>query len=113
MSDSKPVSEVRVDREAFKNMANEVSGLPELFKILGDQTRTKIIYLLSRARLCTFDLAAILELSLPTISHHLSLLKSFRLVKRHREGKLVYYSLADDHIIELIETAKAHHEEAV
>ncbi|SHJ34760.1 transcriptional regulator, ArsR family [Desulfofundulus thermosubterraneus DSM 16057] len=86
----------------------EVAGLSELFKVLGDETRTKILYLLSYRELCVCDLAEILEMSLPAVSHHLRLLKAMRLVKYRREGKMVYYSLDDDHIVNLIREAQAH-----
>ncbi|WP_439328941.1 ArsR/SmtB family transcription factor [Desulfofundulus thermosubterraneus] len=82
--------------------------MSELFKVLGDETRTKILYLLSYRELCVCDLAEILEMSLPAVSHHLRLLKAMRLVKYRREGKMVYYSLDDDHIVNLIREAQAH-----
>lgn len=86
----------------------EVAGLSELFKVLGDETRTKILYLLSLKELCVCDIAGILEMSLPAISHHLRLLKALRLVKYRREGKMVFYSLDDKHIMNLIHEALEH-----
>lgn len=86
----------------------EVAGLSEIFKVLGDETRTKILYLLAHRQLCVCDMAAVLEISLPAVSHHLRLLKALRLVKYLRDGKMVYYSLADDHIINLIREAQEH-----
>lgn len=86
----------------------EVAGLSEIFKVLGDETRTKILYLLSHRELCVCDLATVLEMSLPAISHHLRLLKAFRLVKYRREGKMVYYSLDDEHILNMISQAQEH-----
>ncbi|MDQ0287183.1 ArsR family transcriptional regulator [Desulfofundulus luciae] len=94
--------------EDLKDKVLEVAGLSELFKVLGDETRTKILYLLSYRELCVCDLAEILEMSLPAVSHHLRLLKAMRLVKYRREGKMVYYSLDDDHIVNLIREAQAH-----
>lgn len=94
--------------EGLREKALEVSGLSEIFKVLGDETRTKIIYLLAQQRLCVCDLAAVLEMSLPAISHHLRLLKALRLVKYAREGKMVYYTLHDKHIINLIHEAQSH-----
>ncbi|RKO68055.1 transcriptional regulator [Desulfofundulus salinus] len=94
--------------EDLKGKVLEVAGLSELFKVLGDETRTKILYLLSYRELCVCDLAEILEMSLPAVSHHLRLLKAMRLVKYRREGKMVYYSLDDDHIVNLIREAQAH-----
>jgi DNA-binding transcriptional ArsR family regulator len=89
----------------------EVAGLSELFKIFGDETRTRILYLLSLQELCVCDIAEIMEMSLPAVSHHLRLLKAFRIVKYRRDGKQVYYSLEDDHIVGLIRLAQEHFEE--
>lgn len=89
----------------------EVAGLSELFRALADEMRTKILYLLSFGQLCVCGLAEVLETSLPAVSHHLRLLKAMRLVKYRRDGRMVYYSLADDHISKLIEVAQAHFEE--
>lgn len=86
----------------------EVAGLSEIFKVLGDETRTKILYLLAHRKLCVCDIAAILEMSLPAVSHHLRLLKALRLVKYVRDGKMVYYSLDDEHILNLIREAQEH-----
>ncbi|HHV63146.1 MAG TPA: helix-turn-helix transcriptional regulator [Firmicutes bacterium] len=86
----------------------EVAGLSEVFKVLGDETRTKILYLLAQEELCVCDIAQLLEMSLPAISHHLRLLRALRLVKYRREGKMVYYSLDDDHIVNLIRQAQEH-----
>ncbi|HWQ71815.1 MAG TPA: metalloregulator ArsR/SmtB family transcription factor [Desulfitobacteriaceae bacterium] len=94
--------------EKFRERVLEVAGLSEIFKVLGDETRTKILYLLAHNKLCVCDIAVILEMSLPAVSHHLRLLKAFRLVKYVREGKMVYYSLADEHIINLIREAQEH-----
>lgn len=95
----------------MRHRAAEVAGLSELFAALADEVRTKILYLLSLGELCTCDLAEVLELSLPAVSHHLRLLKMMRLVKYRREGKMVYYSLDDDHILELIRVAREHYDE--
>lgn len=86
----------------------DVAGLSELFKVLGDETRTKIIYLLSEVELCVCDIADVLEMSLPAVSHHLRLLKAMRLVKYRRGGKMVYYSLDDEHILNIIREAQEH-----
>lgn len=86
----------------------EVAGLSEIFKVLGDETRAKILYLLAQQRLCVCDLAEVLEITMPAVSHHLRLLKALRLVKYSREGKMVYYTLEDEHILNLIREAQAH-----
>ena len=86
----------------------EVAGLSEIFKALGDETRTKILYLLAHQELCVCDLASVLGMSLPAISHHLRLLKMLRLVRCRRDGRMVYYSLDDEHVLSLIREAQAH-----
>ncbi|MDI7246165.1 MAG: metalloregulator ArsR/SmtB family transcription factor [Bacillota bacterium] len=92
----------------LKDRLLEVAGLSEIFKALGDETRTKILYLLSLEELCVCDLAAILDMSLPAVSHHLRLLRALRLVKYRREGKTVCYSLDDEHIVNMIRQAQEH-----
>jgi ArsR family transcriptional regulator, lead/cadmium/zinc/bismuth-responsive transcriptional repressor len=94
--------------EELRGRLGEVTGLSEIFKVLGDETRTKILYLLSLKKLCVCDLAVILGMSLPAISHHLRLLKTLRLVKYNREGKMVFYCLDDEHIVNLIHQAQQH-----
>jgi ArsR family transcriptional regulator len=94
--------------EELRDKVMEVVGLSEIFKVLGDETRTKILYLLAQKELCVCDIAAVLEMSMPAISHHLRLLKTLRLVKYRREGKMVYYSLDDNHILNLIREAQEH-----
>lgn len=98
-------------KRALRERLLEVAGLSELFKVLGDETRTRILYLLSLQELCVCDIADVLEMSLPAVSHHLRLLKALRLVRYRREGKQVYYSLDDDHIVGLIRMAQEHYEE--
>lgn len=96
------------DQAALRERLLEVAGLSEIFKVLGDETRTRILYLLSLQEMCVCDIADVLEMSLPAVSHHLRLLRAHRLVKYRREGKQVYYSLDDDHIVGLISLAQAH-----
>ncbi|HEY8417126.1 MAG TPA: metalloregulator ArsR/SmtB family transcription factor [Limnochordales bacterium] len=98
-------------RDALRERLMDVAGLSELFKVLSDETRTRILYLLSLQELCVCDIADVMEMSLPAVSHHLRLLKAHRLVKYRREGKQVYYSLDDDHIVGLISLAQAHYAE--
>ena len=96
---------------SMKEKVIEAAGLSELFQALADEMRTKILYLLSFGELCVCDLAEILETSLPAVSHHLRLLKMMRLVKYRRDGKMVQYSLADGHVLRLIQVAQEHYEE--
>ena len=72
--------------------------LSSLFKVLGDQTRIKIIYALFKRELCVCDISRVLNMSQSAISHQLRTLKSAHLVKFRKEGKQVYYSLDDNHI---------------
>ncbi|NLJ59914.1 MAG: winged helix-turn-helix transcriptional regulator [Firmicutes bacterium] len=95
----------------LKDRLPEVEGLSQIFRVLGDETRTKLIYLLSLEELCVCDLAEVLGISVPAVSHHLRLLRAMRLVKHRRDGRSVYYSLDDHHIIALIRQAKEHYAE--
>lgn len=97
--------------EALREKLLEVAGLSEIFKALGEETRTRIVYLLSLHEVCVHDIASIMEMSLPAVSHHLRLLKLMRLVKHRRDGRHVYYSLDDEHILQLIRVAKEHYQE--
>ncbi|HYH02370.1 MAG TPA: metalloregulator ArsR/SmtB family transcription factor [Bacillota bacterium] len=101
-----------LELEGLKEQALEAAGLSEIFKVLGDETRTKILYLLAHQTLCVCDLAEVLEMSLPAVSHHLRLLKALRLVKYQRDGKMVYYSLDDEHILNMIREAQEHFTES-
>ncbi|MEA4827890.1 ArsR/SmtB family transcription factor [Clostridium sp. JNZ J1-5] len=82
--------------------------LAELFKVFGDTTRTKILYALFQSEMCVCDLAALLGMSQSAISHQLKVLKNTRLVKYRRDGKVVYYSLDDDHIKKIFDYGFAH-----
>ena len=88
-----------------------LEGMSDIFKILGDPTRLKVVLALSRAELCVQDIAGLLSMSESSISHQLRLLKAQRLVKHRRDGKLIYYSLDDKHIKDIIRTAKVHSSE--
>ncbi|MDR3052320.1 MAG: metalloregulator ArsR/SmtB family transcription factor [Coriobacteriales bacterium] len=72
--------------------------MAELFKVLGDPSRLKIINALLLAEMCVCDIAALLDMTQPAISHHLKVLRQTQLVKYRREGKVVYYSLDDEHV---------------
>lgn len=76
--------------------------LAELFKMFGDSTRIKILYALFESELCVCDIARVLGLTQSAISHQLRILKSAKLVQYRREGKTVYYSLADGHVRSII-----------
>lgn len=85
--------------------------LAELFKMFGDSTRIKMLYSLLESELCVCDLASVLHLSQSAVSHQLRVLKSSKLVKFRREGKTVFYSLADDHVIRILSQGMEHIEE--
>ena len=82
--------------------------LTELFRIFGDSTRVRILYLLFASEMCVCDMAALLGLSQSAVSHQLRALKNVRLVKARREGKTVFYSLADDHVKVIIDQGLEH-----
>ena len=77
---------------------DKVIDLSELFKIFGDSTRVKIINVLLDGEKCVSDIAGIINVSQSAVSHQLRLLKSSKLVKYRKDGKEIYYSLADDHV---------------
>lgn len=82
--------------------------LAELYKVFGDTTRIKILYALFEAELCVCDIAQLLGMSQSAISHQLRILKQSRLVKFRREGKTVFYSLADEHVKTIIGNGMDH-----
>ncbi|WP_315078018.1 metalloregulator ArsR/SmtB family transcription factor [uncultured Clostridium sp.] len=82
--------------------------LAELFKVFGDSTRIKIICALFESELCVCDMAALLGMTQSAISHQLRTLKSARLVKFRREGKVIYYSLDDEHIKHIFDEGFKH-----
>ena len=88
-----------------------VQGLADTFSALGDPTRVRILDVLSHGELCVCDLAAVLGLSQSAVSHQLRLLRSIRLVKPRREGRIVFYSLDDQHIISIFKQTLQHVQE--
>lgn len=89
----------------------EVVYLAELFKVFGDPTRIKILYLLLEGEQCVNDIASALSMSQSSISHQLRILKQNRLVRFRREGKTVYYALADEHVVNILRLGLEHVEE--
>lgn len=89
----------------------ELDTLAEFFKIFGDLTRLRIMLVLSGAEVCVQDLAKALEMTQSAISHQLRVLKQNRLVKSRRDGKSVFYSLADEHVRTIIAQGLNHIEE--
>ncbi|WP_295740875.1 metalloregulator ArsR/SmtB family transcription factor [uncultured Oscillibacter sp.] len=82
--------------------------LTELFRIFGDSTRIRILYVLFEAEMCVCDIASLLGMTQSAISHQLRALKNARLVKSRREGKTVFYALADDHVKTIINQGLEH-----
>lgn len=82
--------------------------LADTFKIFGDTTRIKILYALFASEMCVCDIAALLNMTQSAISHQLRVLKQARLVKFRKEGKIVYYSLDDDHIKQIFDQGLIH-----
>ena len=82
--------------------------LAELFKIFGDSTRVKILYALLEGELCVCDIAKLMEVTQSAVSHQLRVLTGSKLVKFRREGKTVYYSLADEHVIRILSQGMEH-----
>ena len=89
----------------------ELYDLAELFKVFGDSTRIRILYVLFEAEVCVCDLAEALNMTQSAVSHQLKILKQARLVKARREGKQVFYSLSDDHVRTIIAMGREHIEE--
>ena len=90
---------------------DKLYDLAELFKMFGDSTRIRILYVLCTAEMCVCDLASVLNMTQSAISHQLRLLKQAKLVKNRREGKTVYYSLADNHVRTILSQGLEHVEE--
>lgn len=90
---------------------DELYDLAEIFKVFGDSTRIKILYVLFEAEMCVCDIAQLLNMTQSAISHQLRILKQSRLVKSRRDGKAVFYSLADGHVRSIINQGLEHIEE--
>lgn len=86
----------------------ELLDLSEFYKIFGDSTRIKILYVLSQSEMCVCDIANLLQMGQSAISHQLRVLKQMRLVKSRRDGKTVFYSLADGHIQTILAQGMEH-----
>ena len=89
----------------------QLYDLAEVFKVFGDSTRIKILYVLFEAELCVCDIAQLLNMTQSAISHQLRILKQNRLVKNRRDGKSVFYSLADGHVKTIISQGMEHIQE--
>lgn len=90
---------------------DELYDLAELFKVFGDSTRIRILFVLFESEMCVCDLAETLNMTQSAISHQLKILKQAKLVNNRREGKSVFYSLADEHVRTIIDQGREHIEE--
>ncbi|MGE5632658.1 MAG: ArsR/SmtB family transcription factor [Caulobacteraceae bacterium] len=95
------VKEIMPEEETLYDLA-------ELFKVFGDSTRIKILCALFESEMCVCDIAALLNMNQSAISHQLRVLKQARLVKYRKEGKVVYYSLDDDHVKQIFDHGLVH-----
>ncbi len=86
----------------------QLLDLSEFFKVFGDSTRIKILYVLSQSEMCVCDIATLLQMGQSAISHQLRVLKQMRLVSFRREGKTVFYKLADSHIQTILNQGMEH-----
>ncbi len=108
---------IHVDRQTLEIIdekmppEEELQNLAEFFKVFGDGTRLKILYVLLSTEMCVYDIAAVLGMSQSAISHQLRVLKQMDLVKNRREGKTIFYSLADSHIVTILSQGQDHIEE--
>ncbi len=98
------VNQVREKMPQEENLCD----LAELFKVFGDSTRVKILWALNEAEMCVCDIAVLLNMTQSAISHQLRVLRQATLVKNRKEGKVVYYSLDDDHIKHIFDQGFIH-----
>lgn len=106
------VNEKKVNAVRKMMKPNEIIvNLAQTFKVLGDPTRTKIIFALSREELCVCDIATLLGISQSATSHQLRVLRNMNLVRYRKEGRIAYYSLDDGHIKNLFDEGLRHVEE--
>ena len=101
--------------DTLNNMIDEnlLNKLAEFFKILGDTTRTKILFALNQNEMCVCDIANVLNMSKSSISHQLGTLRRSGIVKCRKQGKEVYYMLDDDHVKQLFEVGMEHIEHKI
>lgn len=106
------VDRQKVDRIRHSVGINLLSGkMAEIFKVLSDTTRLKIVQALEMDELCVCDIAALIGLTQPSVSHHLKSLRQTGLVKYRRSGKMALYSLKDSHVTALLAVARDHAQE--
>lgn len=107
--DCNVIHENVVEDVKSKMLDNEfITEISTFFKILGDNTRVKILFALDHNEMCVCDIANVLNMTKSSISHQLSYLKDLNIVKSKKSGKEVYYSLDDEHVKEVFEVAISH-----
>ena len=107
--DCNVIHENVVEDVKTKMLDNEfITEISTFFKILGDNTRVKILFALDHNEMCVCDIANVLNMTKSSISHQLSYLKDLNIVKSRKSGKEVYYSLDDEHVKEVFEVAISH-----
>ncbi len=117
VNDNQNQGYLHIHEESIKKVKESIPNdetlydLAELFKVFGDSTRIKILYALFTAELCVYDISQLLSVSQTAVSHQLRVLKTNKLVKSRKEGKNVFYSLADDHVYSIINQGIEHIEE--
>ena len=101
---------VEIVKKVRKEMPGEdvLFDLSELFKVFGDSTRIRILYCLFASEMCVCDIATLLNMTQSAISHQLSVLKKNRLIKSRRDGKTIFYSLADSHVRAILDQGVEH-----
>jgi DNA-binding transcriptional ArsR family regulator len=103
------IHQERVDRAVREDVtASELNRLASTYKVLGDPTRLRMVAALAGGEMCVCDLAAFLGFSDSAVSHHLRRLKDLALVKSRRDGQVLYYTLDDDHVAELLQIGLNH-----
>lgn len=108
--DKSTIVNQEVVEKVTKSLPDEeiLYDVAELFKVFGDSTRIKIICALFESEMCVYDLAATLQMTQSAISHQLRILKTANLVKFRREGKMMYYSLDDEHVQQIFDAGYKH-----
>lgn len=103
----------KIMRDVSKNMPNEetVYELSDIFKVLSDSTRLRILWAMENGEMCVNCISGVLGMSVSAVSHQLKTLRQAKLVKSRREGKNIYYSLDDDHVKILLDVAMEHMKE--
>lgn len=110
--DCEVIHQETVDQVAANMPDKQVlEDLSKLFKVIGDGTRIRILWALFRSEMCVCDIAYLLDMSQSAISHQLRVLKKAKLVKNRREGKVVFYSLDDDHVKQIFDQGLNHIQE--